>query len=131
MSRILLVDDDRDYASIVKLRLQKEGYTVEYDSNPDDAIKRLSSDYAFDLIIMDVQMPEKNGLSGLVHMRGYFAKKRPGGFDIPVIIATGLQSEKLEEIFQAEKISDYIRKPFETENLLNKIEAILTKQGKS
>lgn len=129
MGRILLIDDDEDYASVVQMRLRKEGFDVEWSANPLEAITRLEKDFHFDLIILDVEMPERNGLSTLVHLKNHFNTRRPTGFDIPVLIATGVQSERLQAIFESEKVADYIRKPFESSDLLQKIRKILEAKG--
>lgn len=129
MARILLIDDDEDYASIIRMRLEKEGYQVEWDSNPIAAGTRLDHDFHFDLIIMDVEMPEQNGLAGLIHLKSRFDAKRPGGFNIPVMMATGMQSEKLRTIFESQDVADYLHKPFESSELVGKVEKILAKKG--
>src|SRR3989338_7760923 len=112
--RILLVDDDEDYASLVRMRLEKEGYQAEWVSGCNDAVKVLEKDFGFYLIILDIQMPDKNGLASLVYLRSHFAM-RAGGFAIPVMIATGLHSSRLRDLFTAEGVCDYIQKPFESQ----------------
>ena len=129
MNRILLIDDDQDYSSVIRMRLEEEGFEVECDSNPEHAIKRLEKDFEFDLIILDVEMPEKNGLSTLAHFKGHFNTRQPKGFDIPVLVATGLQSSKLRDIFESQRVADYIQKPFESSVLVQKIKGILEKKG--
>ena len=127
MRRLLLIDDDEDYASIISMRLEKEGYQVKWASSGDLAVQELEKDFGYDVIILDVEMPERNGLATLAHFRGHF-NKRLGGFTIPVIVATGLMSPRLKEIFTGEQVSDYIQKPFETSMLVQKIENILAQK---
>lgn len=129
MARVLLIDDNADYASIIRMRLEKEGYQTEWESNPLDAVKRLEQDFDFDLILLDVDMPEQNGLATLIHLKTHFQSRQPGGFTIPVMIATGLQSPKLCSLFQSHNVADYIQKPFESHDLIGKIEKILAKKG--
>ncbi len=128
MTRILLVDDDEDYSQIVRMRLEKEGYQVESVSSGDQAVKTLEKDFNYDIIILDIEMPEKNGMATLAYLRSHFQNK-PGGFNIPVMIVTGLVSAKLKEIFTAQRIAGYIQKPFETANLVAQIEKIVVKKG--
>ena len=128
MARILLVDDDEDYSQVVKMRLQKEGYEVDWASGGEKAAQVLTDDFNYNLIIMDVEMPEKNGMATLAYLRGHFEKK-PGGFNIPVMIATGLVSQRLRDIFTAQRVAGYIQTPFETSDLIDQIEKILVKKG--
>ena len=128
MKQILLIDDDEDYASVIRMRLEKEGYQVQWAPGCDSAIKELEKDFNVDVIILDVEMPERNGLATLAHLRGRF-EKRPGGFTIPVMIATGLMSPRLKDIFGAQQVADYIQKPFEASTLVGKIEKILAKKS--
>ncbi len=128
MRKLLLIDDDEDYTSVVRLRLEKEGYEIECAPSCDAAILILEKDFNFDVVILDVEMPERNGLATLAHFRGHFSK-RPNGFSIPVIVATGLMSPRLKDIFAAQQVSDYIQKPFESSALIEKIEKILAKKG--
>ena len=127
MKKILLIDDDEDYSQIVRMRLQKEGYQVEWAPSGDQAVQVLEKDLGYDLIILDVEMPERNGMATLAHLRGHFEKK-PGGFNIPIIIATGLVSARLRDIFTSQKVADYIQKPFEPSDLIGKIEKITVKK---
>ncbi len=128
MKRILLIDDDEDYASVIRMRLEKEGYQVKWSPGCASAIQELEKDFNFGVIILDVEMPERNGLATLAHLRGHF-EKRPGGFTIPVMIATGLMSPRLKDIFGAQQVADYIQKPFESSALVEKIEKILAKKS--
>jgi len=71
-------------------------------------------------------MPERNGLATLTHIRNHFSGSRyPLGLPIPVMIATGLRSDRLKEIAESQHIDDYIEKPFDSRVLVKKIEAIL------
>ena len=128
MTKILLVDDDEDYSQVVRMRLEKEGYEVNWASGGEKAAQVLTNDFNYDLIIMDVEMPEKNGMATLAYLRSHFEKK-PGGFKIPVMIATGLVSQRLRDIFEAQHVAGYIQKPFETGDLIGRIEKILVKKG--
>lgn len=127
MRKLLLVDDDEDYAAVVKMRLEKEGFEIDWVPGCEQAILTLEKNPNVDLIILDVEMPERNGLATLAHLKGHF-QGRPGGFKIPVIIATGLMSPKLKEIFASQQVADYVQKPFESSVLVQKIEKILAEK---
>ena len=131
MKKVLLIDDDQDYASLIRMRLEEKGYHIEWDSNPIDAVKRLQKNLDFDVIILDVQMPERNGLSTLAHLRGHFKSKNPQGLSIPIIVATGLQSNKLRDIFESQEVADYLQKPFDSNVLIAKIEKVVADRNLS
>lgn len=129
MARLLLIDDDLDYTDVMRARMQKAGYQVESCPGCDEAVQLLEKDMKFDVIILDVEMPARNGMATLTYLRNHFTTpERPGGFTIPVIVATGLQSERLREIIMTQKVADYIQKPFDTSLLIEKIEAVLKKK---
>ena len=123
-----MIDDDEDYSAVICVRLEKEGFEIQWVPSCDAAIALLEKDLGFDCIILDVEMPERNGLATLAHLRSRFSSQ-PGGFSIPVIVATGLMSPRLKDIFESQAVSDYIQKPFETSVLIGKIEKILAKKG--
>lgn len=131
MKKVLLIDDDQDYASLIRMRLEEKGYHIEWDSNPIDAVKRLQKNLDFDVIILDVQMPERNGLSTLAHLRGHFKSKNSQGLGIPIIVATGLQSNKLRDIFESQEVADYLQKPFDSNVLIAKIEKVVADRNLS
>jgi len=99
---------------------------VTWSSGCEKAIEVLDKDFAYDLVILDVEMPQKNGLATLAHLRHHFkAPKFPNGFTIPVMVATGLQSARLEDIFASQNVSGYIKKPFESHALVDQIRKIV------
>jgi DNA-binding response OmpR family regulator len=120
----MLIDDDRDYAEVLKVRLSEEGYQVEWFATSEEAIRRLEGSGTADLIILDVEMPERNGLATLTHLKKRLGRSGEG--PVPIMIATGLASERLKELFEAEQVADYIRKPFDSKTLIKRIEAILS-----
>ncbi len=60
MSKILLVDDEKDIVRIVKNGLQKKGFEVDAFDNPKEALLKFTRN-TYDLILLDVRMPEMNG----------------------------------------------------------------------
>ena len=122
---ILLVDDDADYRELTRMRLESSGYRVSSVGDGREAVELLKKDYRPALILLDVNMPEKNGLATVINIENYFNRSDVEGKRIPIIIATGLQSEKIQEIFVSKKVDDYIRKPYKPEELLEKVRRLI------
>ena len=129
MARLLLIDDDLDYTDVIRARMQKAGYQIETCPGCEEAAELLEKDKKFDVIILDLEMPARNGMATLTYLRNHFTtSEQPEGFTIPIIVATGLQSERLREIVLTQKVADYILKPFDTSLLIEKVEAVLKKK---
>src|SRR3989338_6254136 len=100
---ILIVDDDPDYSELTRTRLEASGYHVSCAVNGRDALAILEKDDQPDLIIMDIEMPDRNGLTTLINMNVRGRKeKKDKRVHIPVIVATWLQSEKVREVMMAQ-----------------------------
>jgi len=124
--QILLVDDDPDYCKVIGTRLDDAGFHVTRASNGIEAIRLLDQGYEPDLILLDIDMPEKDGLSTLMTI--HINRKRAGGKekkDIPILVATGLESKEIELVAKRYDTCDYMRKPLNTEELLEKINALI------
>ncbi len=121
-TRILLAEDDENLGSLLKEYLNAKGYETELFSDGNKAYRGFIREY-FDLCLLDVMMPEKDGFT--------LAKEiRQINSDIPIIFLTAKSMK--EDILEGFSIGadDYITKPFSMEELLYRIEAILrrTKQ---
>ena len=123
---ILLVDDDPDYSELTRMRLEASGYQVACASNGREALELLERQHQPSLIIMDVEMPDKNGLTTLINIG---VRQKIRGKDsqntIPIIVATGLQSEKVREVMMAQNISGYLKKPYEAQVLIQKVRDLI------
>ncbi|MCK4630062.1 MAG: response regulator transcription factor [Bacteroidales bacterium] len=121
-TRILLAEDDENLGSLLKEYLNAKGYETELFIDGNKAYKGFIREY-FDLCLLDVMMPEKDGFT--------LAKEiRQINSDIPIIFLTAKSMK--EDILEGFSIGadDYITKPFSMEELLYRIEAIIrrTKQ---
>jgi CheY-like chemotaxis protein len=87
--RVLLVEDDADFAEMYRLRLEAESYAVEWASNGREGL-RLAQAWEPHLIFLDVRMPEMDGLQLLRALRG-----DPATAGIPVVVLTNYQDEGL------------------------------------
>lgn len=114
-NKILAIDDENDVLLIIKTALSSEGEDVITASNGFDGLA-LAEDEQPDLILLDLKMPEMDGMEVLEKLRDN-EKTR----DIPVIILTGIsEKNKIREALN-EGITYYIVKPFECQDLLSKI----------
>ena len=101
--RLLWVDDEIDMLNVHILFLQRKGYEVTSCSNGQDAID-LCRDNAYDLILLDENMP---GLSGLETLAG-IKDVQP---NVPVVMVTKNEAEDLMDQAIGSKIADYLLKP--------------------
>ena len=115
---ILLVDDERELRTLVAERLGIEGYNVLEADRVNDALRIMSHSH-FDLLLLDVMLPDGTGLDVL-----RFMKDR--GIKIPVIMLTGASG--LEVAVESVKLGarDYVTKPAKIPYLLHSIKELLS-----
>lgn len=123
--KILLVDDEADILEIVSYNLKKEGFEVFTSDNGKDAIKVAKKEFP-DLIILDVMMPEMDGMETCYQMRNIPSLK-----DTLIAFLTA-RGEDYSQIagFDA-GADDYITKPVKPRVLVSKVKAILRRKGGS
>jgi CheY-like chemotaxis protein len=108
--RILLVEDNRVNQKLAVMMLTKAGYQVEVAENGHEAIEKFfSAPDAVDLILMDIQMPEMDGLQATKAIR------QKGYRDIPIIAMTAHAIKGYQEKCMAAGMNDYIAKPIKRE----------------
>ena len=118
--RILIIDDDRAFRVGTGALLADEGYAVDAAPGGDAGLEQLrSADY--DLVLLDLKMEGRTGLSVLEEMRR-------GGSDVPVVMLTGFAT--VDSAVQALKLGadDYITKPCDNSVLRSKIRSILARR---
>ena len=119
-NKILVVDDDRNICQLIGLYLKKEGYAVKTAGDGEAALEMIKAE-TFDLVLLDVMMPKKDGFETLREIRKFS--------DIPVIMLTA-RSEVIDRIQGLDAgADDYIPKPFEPQELILRIKAILRRTG--
>ncbi|MCX5687871.1 MAG: response regulator [Candidatus Omnitrophica bacterium] len=117
--KILIVDDEEDIQKLLKIRLEQEGFTVLVASDGENGIKIAELEMP-DLIILDIMMPKIDGYSCLKEIRRIQKTK-----DMPILMMSGKEEEKVRDLFAFQKISGYLEKPFELDNLVAKVKDIL------
>lgn len=126
MATILLADDEARIRRLVVDFLRREGNTVVEAANGKQAIELLDHQRSrFDLVILDVMMPEADGFTVLQHIRDTDGEKR-----MPVMMLTA-RAEESDEIYGlTQGADDYITKPFSPLVLVARVKTLLNRYGK-
>lgn len=119
---ILLVEDEEHLQDALKLNLELEGYEVTTAGDGSSALKAVENEY-FDLIIMDVMMPEMDGISATESIR---LRKN----DVPILILSAKNSSSDKVLGLKKGADDYLTKPFNLEELLLRVEKLIEKNKK-
>jgi len=121
IAHILVVDDDDGIRSLVKQYLNENNFLVTTADSAEDAIEKISI-IKFDLIVLDVMMPGRNGLE--------FIQENKKKIDTPIILLTakGETNDRVEGLEIG--ADDYLSKPFEPKELILRIKNILAKTKK-
>ena len=118
--KILVVDDERLLVKGIKFNLENEGYQVETAYDGLKAVE-LAKNGGFDLIILDLMMPELDGLEACLRIREFS--------NVPVIILTA-RGEDTDKIIGFEcGADDYVTKPFNILELKARVRALLRRSG--
>ena len=122
IAHILVVDDDDGIRSLVKKFLNENNYLVTTADSAEDALEKIKI-INFDLIILDIMMPGKNGLE--------FIKENKNEIETPIILLTakGEVKERIEGLEIG--ADDYLPKPFEPRELILRIQNIIEKTKKN
>lgn len=116
--KILVVDDEKSIVDILKLNLQKEGYTVIEAYDGAEALKKAlpqNSEDVPDLILLDVMLPEMNGFD--------VCKKIREVSSVPILMITA-KGDELDKVLGLELgADDYVTKPFSMRELLARVKA--------
>ncbi|MFH1593089.1 MAG: response regulator [Candidatus Omnitrophota bacterium] len=118
--RVLIVDDEENFAHIVKMNLEQFGdYEVQVETRPQAALDSALR-YNPDIILMDIVMPDQNGLEVLEKL-----KKNKRTMSIPVVMMTAVDDNDTKIKASQEFSEGYLVKPVNTEALKAKIEEVL------
>ena len=117
MNKVLLVEDEEGLIFTLSDRLKSEGFSVIPARNGLEGFEAAKND-SFDLIILDVMLPQKNGLDVCRDLR-------KEGIDTPILMLTA-KGETLDKVLGLKLgADDYLTKPFEMMELLARLEALL------
>ena len=119
MSRIALVDDDRNILTSVSMTLEAEGFEVETYNDGQSALDAFTRNMP-ELAVLDIKMPRMDGMDLLQRLRQKSS--------VPVIFLTSKDDEIDEVLGLRMGADDYVRKPFSQRLLVERIRAILRRQ---
>ncbi len=119
--RILIIDDDKDICEYMHLLLSQSGYDVVTETSPSKGLDILR-DEEFHVVVLDIMMPELNGMEVLEEIRSFDS-------DIAIIIFTGFPSVDTAVTSMKYNVSDYIKKPFDVDEFNETLENILREKG--
>ena len=121
---ILLVDDDVDYRELQRTRLESFGYQVVCAASGQEALDLLDKKVDPSLIIMDLDMPEKNGLTTLINLT-IRRKVKKEAKKVPIVIATGMHSDQIHKTVHEQEVSGYLRKPYGCDELIKTVKGLI------
>jgi DNA-binding response OmpR family regulator len=118
--KILIVEDEADFAKMVRMRLESEGYEVTVAENVHVGTQEiLKGDH--ELVILDLMMPEDEGFSVVRRMRRF-----PGRTSTPVVILTGkVIDDKIRETANAYGVAAIYSKPYDPNTFIKEIKSLL------
>lgn len=124
-ANVLLADDEHINASITKAFLEQAGLNVTVVGNGREAVNAIEKS-DFQLILMDVQMPEMDGIEATVHIR---KKERKTGSNTPIIALTAHAMHGDRERCLQAGMDDYLAKPLDKDLLIEMLARYMTKKA--
>jgi DNA-binding response OmpR family regulator len=120
LPKILVIEDDAAVRDIVKITLEGEGMTVEAVENGRAALERFRFSRAFDLVVLDIMLPDSNGITLCQELRS--------SSNVPIIMLTARDDEISLVVSLEVGADDYITKPFRPKELVSRVRANLRRQ---
>ena len=121
-NRILIIEDEEDLVEGLKLNLADEGYELDWAFDGTEGLRK-ALEQAPDLIILDIMLPEMDGLELCRHLR-------QKGVGIPIIMLTA-KGKEIDKVVGLEiGADDYVTKPFSVRELLARIKAHLRRANR-
>ena len=122
VKRVLLVEDEMSVVTFIKRGLEEEGFDVSVAFNGLTG-QQMAQEFDYDLLILDIMIPEKNGLDVCTHIRQSKAEKDP------YVVMLTARGEEIDRIIgYSTGADDYISKPFSPSELVVRIRALFRRQ---
>ena len=119
IKKILIVDDEQDIVETLKFMLEAQGYEC-YCAYDGETGLSMAKEIIPDLMILDVMMPKMNGYK-ISRLLKYDAKYK----DIPILMITARSQEEDKLIGQETGVNEYITKPFDLDEVIEKVKEYL------
>lgn len=123
MKQILIIDDDPQIRSLVKRRLEKDGYSVWEAVHGKEALKTLD-EKEIDLAIVDIIMPEKGGIETLME----FKSKYPNLKTVVISGKVDTEADSFKMLIKQFGSQTILTKPFELDRLVGTVEKLLSQE---
>ena len=120
--RVLVVEDERKVANFIRQGLEEEGHTVEVAEDGADALDRLLASFPYDLVVLDVMLPRRDGFSVLKALRDKQVST-------PVLLLTARDGVADKVAGLDLGADDYLTKPFAFDEFLARVRALLRRQA--
>lgn len=113
-NKVLVIDDEKAIADIIKFNLEQEGYTVDTANDGEEGIGKVHT-WKPDLVLLDIMMPKKDGFQVLKEIRS--------AYNFPVIMLTAKEAEVDKVLGLELGADDYMVKPFSMRELVARVKA--------
>lgn len=121
---ILVVEDNVELSNGLMLYLESEGYRVTLTENGEEGLEEIRRLPGYDLVVLDAKLPDRSGFEVL-------RRARTEGVHTPVLMLTGLGDHEHKMRGFQMGADDYLTKPFATEELVARIEALLRREAQA
>ncbi|MBT5705317.1 response regulator [bacterium] len=125
--RILCADDNQINQKVARLTLRKLGYSVDIVNNGKEAVESICN-FPYDLILMDIQMPEMDGMEATKAIRSLSPNEFGSKSETPIIALTANAMKGDERICLEAGMTDYLPKPLQREQLIAILQKHLPEQ---
>jgi two-component system alkaline phosphatase synthesis response regulator PhoP len=123
MRTILYIDDDEQYAWMIKTLLGKRGFIVETACDGLEGMRK-ARQLQPDLILLDMYLPRIDGLEVVEQLRSESPTRH-----IPIVVMSALPTHSSRKLLQGVDVQDVVSKPFQLEELLNTVSRNLAKRA--
>src|SRR4051812_12656076 len=120
MPKILIVEDDPAVRDILKIALEREGMAVEAVGNGETALKSFRSVGLLDLIILDIMLPDTDGITLCQELRR--------SSDVPIVMLTAREGERNVVVGLEVGADDYVTKPVSPAEVVSRVRAHLRRR---
>jgi CheY-like chemotaxis protein len=115
---VLVVDDNNINRLLINKVLAKWGATADFAENGLQAVEKIESNRSYDVVLMDIYMPEMGGVEATQAVR---SKPEPYFQELPIIALTASMLRTEVDDMEKAGMNDYILKPFDPKNLFDKL----------
>jgi two-component system, cell cycle response regulator DivK len=115
--KVLIAEDSSVIQNLTKKILEFQNFQISSVKNGKDVLKALEKDY-FDVILMDINMPQMDGMACAKTIRSMQDKKKA---NVPIIAITGNAKNYTEEDFKEVGINEYLPKPLDFDKLVDTV----------